>query len=128
MSFLDTKSFVNTILSRARSLTLSLSSGMGVLMLFFPDDLRDYFCDNTVRKCEKLSVISPPTPLCLNPSLCISVCDYMHVRVMCCMMCVVCVCVCVYVQLKNLCMYSYILCVCEREREREESVLLVCDA
>ena len=30
--------------------------GMGVLMLFFPDDLRDKFCDSTVRKCEKLSV------------------------------------------------------------------------
>ena len=29
---------------------------MGIFLLFFPDDLRDYFCDNTIRKCEKLSV------------------------------------------------------------------------
>ena len=30
--------------------------GLGVILLFFPDDLRDYFCEATVRKCEKLSV------------------------------------------------------------------------
>jgi hypothetical protein len=46
---------------------------MGVLMLFFPDDLRDYFCDNTVRKCEKLSVISPPPPVSILLSVLVCV-------------------------------------------------------
>jgi len=31
-------------------------------MLFFPDDMRDYFCDSTVRKCEKLSVCAVHAP------------------------------------------------------------------
>ena len=43
------------MLSLAFLLHCCLSSGVGVLMLFFPDDLRDYFCEPTVRKCEKLS-------------------------------------------------------------------------
>jgi len=43
-----------------------MHTGLGVLMLFFPDDMRDYFCDPTVRKCEKLSVAH----------VCVSVCVY----------------------------------------------------
>eukprot|EP00277_Geminigera_cryophila_P019357 CAMPEP_0179437590 /NCGR_PEP_ID=MMETSP0799-20121207/21460_1 /TAXON_ID=46947 /ORGANISM="Geminigera cryophila, Strain CCMP2564" /LENGTH=110 /DNA_ID=CAMNT_0021218633 /DNA_START=192 /DNA_END=521 /DNA_ORIENTATION=- len=43
------------MLNHAFGLQACLSTGLGVMLLFFPDDLRDYFCEATVRKCEKLS-------------------------------------------------------------------------